>query len=197
MSSAVHLTNEMLTPELADYQRQFERIKQDAVALVAGLNESRFNWRPAPDQWSIAECLQHLNITGDRWLCLLEHAIQQAQSRGLLGQGPFRYGWLGKWFVRNTEPPPKRKFKAPRWLTPVHGQPINAVVPTFLHLQDQLVRRLHEANGLDLARAKTATPISSLLKLSLGQSFAQIAAHERRHLWQARQVRSHPHFPSP
>ena len=37
---------------------------------------------------------------------------------------------------------------------------------------------------------------SSLIKLSLGQSFALMTAHERRHLWQAAQVREAAGFPA-
>jgi hypothetical protein len=48
---------------------------------------------------------------------------------------------------------------------------------------------LERADGLDLRRVKVATPISRFLKMSLGAMFAQIAAHERRHLEQARRVR--------
>jgi hypothetical protein len=94
------------------------------------------------------------------------------------------------------EPPPRRRFKTPRSFTPSHGQPVTALLPTFLHLQDQFTYLLEQANGLDLARIKIPSPATSLLKFSLGQAFALNAAHERRHLWQARRVRSHPQFPA-
>lgn len=184
-----------LTPELAELDRQFAALKAEASELVNGLNESQFNWRPGPRSWSIAECLQHLNMVGDRYVHLLEQALAEALARGLMGPGPFRYGWLGKWLLANTEPPPKRKGKAPRSFTPAYGQPITAVLPTFLHLQGQLALQLAQANGLDLARVKVPAPGLGPVKLNLHITFAWIAAHERRHLWQARQVRGHAGFP--
>jgi hypothetical protein len=48
---------------------------------------------------------------------------------------------------------------------------------------------MERAEGLDLARIKVATPISRFLKISLGAMFEQAAAHERRHIEQARRVR--------
>ena len=39
------------------------------------------------------------------------------------------------------------------------------------------------------------SPVTKLLRLSLGQEFALLIAHEQRHLWQARQVRANPQFP--
>jgi hypothetical protein len=80
------------------------------------------------------------------------------------------------------------KVSAPRRFVPVHGQPLTAILPTFLHLQRMLQIQLERAAGLDLARVKVPTPILSVMKLGLGATFAQIAAHERRHLAQARRV---------
>ena len=185
-----------LTPELAELDRQFAAAKAEASELVNGLNESQFNWRPDARSWSIAECLQHLNIVGDRYVHVLETTLAEAQARGLVGQGPFGFGWLGKWILANTEPPPRRKGKAPRSFTPAYGQPITAVLPTFLHLQEQLALQLEQANGLDLARVKAPVPGYGPVKLNLHIPFAWIAAHERRHLWQARQVRGHAGFPA-
>jgi hypothetical protein len=78
---------------------------------------------------------------------------------------------------------------APKRFTPVHGQPVTAILPTFLHLQRQLVIQADRAEGLDLARVKVKSPIAPVLRLSLAATFAQIAAHERRHIAQARRVR--------
>lgn len=189
------LTIRSLAPELAELDRQFAALKAEASEIVNGLKESQFNWRPDAHSWSMAECLLHLNIVGDRYVHVLEKTLAEARARGLVGQGPFGYGWLGKWILANTEPPPKRKFKAPRSFTPSYGQPITAVLPTFLHLQEQLALQLEQANGLDLARVKAPAPGLGPVKLNLHITFAWIAAHERRHLWQARQVRGHAGFP--
>jgi DinB superfamily len=185
-----------MAPELAELARQFAALKAEAPTLVEGLKESQFNWRPDPRSWSMAECLLHLNIVGDRYVHLLEKTLVEARAHALLAPGPFTYGWLGKWILANTEPPPKRKSKAPRAFTPAYGQPITAVLPTFLHLQGQLALQLEQANGLDLARVKVPVPGWGPLKLNLYVTLAGIAAHERRHLWQARQVRGHAGFPA-
>lgn len=128
-----------LTSELTGFQAQFDAVKTDAAQLVKGLTEVQFNWRPDLRTWSIAECLQHLNIVADRYVHVLETIIADARARGIVGQGPFGYGRLGKWILTHTEPPPKRRYGTPRAFTPVHGQPVTAVMPTFLHLQEQLI----------------------------------------------------------
>jgi hypothetical protein len=179
----------MQTQELEEYCKQFDQIGGQARQLTEGLNEERFNWRPQPGQWSIEECLAHLLIAGNWEIRAIEDAIGHAKAHGLTGAGPFRYGPFERLIIRKTEPPVKQKFKAPRHFRPLHEQPVTAVLPSFLHLQSQLVLLAKSADGLDLARIKVPTPISRLLRLSLGMTFAQVAAHERRHLEQAWRVR--------
>lgn len=182
--------------ELEEFQKQFEAIGQQAKTLTLGLSEAQFNWRPNTEAWSIEECLAHLIIVGHTEVRLLEKAIQDGRARGLTGSGPFRYGWIERTILRQTEPPVRRRFSSPRRFRPVHGQPVTAVLPTFVHLQSQFAQLARQADGLDLARVKVATPMTRLMKFSLGATLAQTAAHERRHLDQARRVRENPGFPA-
>jgi len=179
----------MPVSELEAYRQQFQSIAEQAQELTEGLSEARFNWRPAPDQWSIEECLGHLILVGSQEVIALEDAIRRGKERGITGSGPFSYGPIERYVVRLTEPPVRQPMSAPMRFRPLHGQPVTAVMPTFLHLQNQLMRHTEAAEGLNLRRVKVPTPISRYLRLSLGAMFAQIAAHERRHLEQARLVR--------
>ncbi|HEY0005036.1 MAG TPA: DinB family protein [Pyrinomonadaceae bacterium] len=181
--------------ELEEYQRQLEAIKQEARSLIEGLTDEQFNWHPAPGVWSIADNLAHLNVTGQLYLSRIDASIEEARSKELFGAGPFRHSFLGNWFLRLLEPPVKRKFKAPKIFVPMPDQPLARVAPEFISLQDEVLERLHRANGLNLARARVASPISRFLRLSLGQSFLLITSHERRHLWQAAQVKAAQGFP--
>lgn len=162
---------------------------EQAQELTRGLTEEQFNWRPSATGWSIEECLGHLVIVGNVEIRALEQAISAARSRGKTGQPPFHYGMMDRYIVSLTEPPARHQFSAPRRFQPLHGQPVTGVVPSFLHLQGQFMALLESSEGLHLAKVKVQTPISRFLRMSLGMMFAQIAAHERRHLEQARKVR--------
>jgi hypothetical protein len=87
------------------------------------------------------------------------------------------------------------KFKAPKRFVPPPDQPLARVAADLMAFQEQYIACLQAANGLDLQRAKVRSPGTSLIKLSLGQGFALMTAHERRHLWQARQVKNNARFP--
>ena len=184
----------MHSGELDDYQRQFCAIKQDARELLAGIDETALAWRPEPGRWSIAENLMHLNLMGEQYVKAIDECIAGARERGLFSSGPFRYTVFSNLMVQGTEPPPCHKLRTTRAMTPRGDAPVTAALPVFLHLQDQLAERLKRAEGLDLARATLVSPLMRRLRQSLGLAFAFVAAHERRHLWQAREVRNATEF---
>ena len=88
-----------------------------AQNLLGDLTEIQFNWHPSLGQWSIAECIDHLIVSGRDSLSNLYRAINDARSKGLLSQGPFRYGLIQEWFVRQMGPSPRMKFKAPKYIS--------------------------------------------------------------------------------
>ena len=185
-----------LVSDLQEYQRQIEAISEDARDLIDGLSEAQVNWRPTAAHWSIAECLDHLTVTNRELMERIEAAMSDARSRGLTSRGPFRYGLIGNMIVRSMEPPVKMKFKAPKIFKPRPDQLLEAVARDFFTTQNELLRLIKEANGINLARVKITSPVTKLIKLSLGQAFGLIATHERRHLWQARQVKDNQTFPA-
>lgn len=185
----------ILHAELSEYRRQLRDVRADAERLVEGLTDEQFNWSPAPGRWSIAECLDHLN-SGWRVLDKLDRKIATATEQGLRGEGPYRHPLLGRLYVRLMEPPPKIRARSPKAYVPKPDQPVSAVAPRFLELQDEIIRRVIAADGLDLGGIRMSSPISRRFRMSLGQWFAFLAAHERRHIWQAWQVRKHPGFPA-
>jgi len=176
-------------PELAEYYQQFGKIAEEAEQVTKGLSEAQFNWRPAPDKWSVEECLAHLIIVGQWELKAIEQAIENGRAKGITGSGPFSYGPVERLIIDLSRPPVRRGVSAPRRFQPLRDQPVTAILPTFTHLQAQFQALTERADGLHLTRVKVVTPISRFLKMSLGAMFAQIVAHERRHLDQARRVR--------
>jgi hypothetical protein len=51
--------------------------------------------------------------------------------------------------------------------------------------QEVLMESLHAADGVALDRATIISPFNRRLRYNLLSMFAILAAHERRHLWQA------------
>lgn len=181
--------------DLGLYEAQIDAIRREADALSSGLSDEQFNWRPDPTRWSIGQCLQHLVVAADGLLDLQEAAIDRARRRGLLSDGPYRHGRLGSMIAASIEPPIKRRFRSARALIPTGRYSVDTVLPAFHRRQDTLQQLIARARGVDLGRTRVALPGLPLLRLSLGQSFSFMLGHERRHLWQAREVREEAAFP--
>jgi uncharacterized damage-inducible protein DinB len=184
-----------LAPEIDEFRLEFERLAAEADALVAPLTDEQFVWQPSLGSWSVAQCIDHLNATARMYLPRLDEGIAEAMRRGLYGEGPFAHDFIGKFFVRTMEPPPRLKMKAPATFHPAPQRSRAEIMAAFRAYQVQFVDRLRQASGLDLRRAKVMSPASTWIKMSLNSGFALMVAHERRHLWQAQQVIAATGFP--
>src|SRR5262245_7320561 len=144
----------------------------------------------------MAQCFEHLNATARAYLPMIDEGIAEAISRGMYGEEPFRYNLIGRVIARSMEPPARLRFKAPQAFQPVLERPRRLTMPAFRAYQIQYIDRLRQANGLDLARGRVRSPPPySWIPLPLGCAFAFTTSHERRHLWQARQILHDPAFP--
>ena len=174
---------------LIEVKRQFEDASRQARAVVEGLSEEEMTHRPQPGRWSVAECLVHLSLTSRAYLPILSSALDGARQQRLFGDGRFKMdikGRLLKWII---EPPPKFRVRAPENFQPLEVGSPQEVLPTFLALQEQLEASVEQSAGLALDKVKITSPFDRRVRYNLLSCFNLLAAHERRHLWQAEQVR--------
>ena len=184
-----------MNAELRDCQGQFESLKADATKPTSGLSDEQFNWQPSPKRWSVGQCLEHLNIFGKGTVVpALDELIANAEKRKLYSDGPFRHGRLGNWIIRFLDAPADKRIRTAKSFIPPAELSKAKVMETFLTLQDDFIERLEHADGLNLAAVKKRLPMP--VWLNLGQWFAFAAAHERRHLRQAKQVVTETNFPN-
>ena len=165
--------------------RQFNNATDRARAVVAALSPDALMRRPATDDWSPAECLTHLSLTAYIFKPLLDQAIDAARAHGVRGAGPYRMDLLGRVMRWIMEPPYRVRTKSAPTVAPVEVGPPERVLPAFLAAQDVLIESLDAADGVALDRTTIISPFNRRLRYNLLSMFAILAAHERRHLWQA------------
>ncbi len=177
--------------DVAALLRSFEANTRDARALVNGLSQTRGTWRAAADSWSVAECLDHLATANRVYLDAMQPPAERALTEGRRRRGPVRPGLLGGWFVRSLEPPVRPLFrtKAPRKIRPRPLPPLADAMERFLASQHDVVTFLERYAQIDLAGVRFPNPFIRGVRFSLATGLHVMAAHERRHLWQAWRVR--------
>jgi hypothetical protein len=187
MTASPQKTN--LPSQLDDLVRQLGLCSERATAVVAQLTPEQLAKRPAPESWSIAECITHLTLSNRPYPPLLRAAYAEGRRAGRLGSGPFKEGLMGRLLKWSLEPPPRLKFKANAPFQPVEFGPAERVLPDFLALQEQIEACVHEAAGLAIDQVKVVSPVDTRVKYNAFAALQIVAAHERRHLWQAEQAR--------
>jgi hypothetical protein len=187
-----------LDPDIAMLITEIDANLSHAESITHRLTREQFQWRPAPGRWSIGECFAHLNVTNGFTLGTIETGI--AKGRANKGEGPFQYGFLVRKFIASQEPPAKKKYRAPKVFLPPADIDPEATLAEYRRIESELKRLAKEANGLHLARVKIEMPalpeiLRPFVKIPLGGQLLLTTTHDRRHLWQAEQIRNDPAFP--
>jgi hypothetical protein len=167
-----------------ELEAQFvEVIRQ--VRELADRGQAGFGQRPAEGSWSAAECIDHLNVTARLYLPALGQAIDTAREAGSVGDRRDGRTILGRIITWAMEPPPRLKMATFAELQPQQALEPGALVSDFSELHRGLIDQIHEARDLDRKRIKVRSLLDSRLRLSLDDWYAFLAAHGRRHIWQA------------
>jgi hypothetical protein len=189
-----------LDPDIAMLVIEIDANLSHAESITHGLTREQFQWRPQPGRWSIGECLAHLNAANGINLPQIEAGIVTGRAKGIKGQGPFQYGFLMRKFTASQEPPVRKKFKSPKGFVPAAGVDPDSTLAEYRRISAELKRLTRDADGLHLGRIKIKLPAlppvpRAIVRVPLGGWLAFITTHDRRHLWQAEQVRNDPAFP--
>lgn len=176
---------------IAGYRNATERVEW----YSRNLSPDQLTWRPGADRWSVSECIRHLTVSNRTYLPKFDLALLQLRERGATGRGPFRFDLVGRIFIGTMEPPAKLKMPAPT-IFRVIGEALSPTLfPDFATVQNELIERIEASSGWDLTKAKISSPASNLIRFNVAAAFEIIAAHERRHLWQADNVIASEGFP--
>lgn len=180
--------NQPLSHDLESIVNELDRTDEEARQLVSSLSEAQLNWQPGAAAWSVAQCLAHLGQMNSVLIAAFRPAVQQANKQTVSPRKPIEPGRLAKWFISQMDAPPRRKMKAPKRGIPEAHKSGEEILRAFIAAHDELRSLIHEAVDLDLNRIRFRNPFIGLLRYSVGTALLVIGAHDRRHLWQARQV---------
>src|SRR5262245_29326512 len=184
-----------LPPHLEAILEDLEKSDQEAQRIAGGLSDAQANWQPHENAWSVAQCLDHLTRANTVYAAALSEAIKEAQTAKEPQRGPIQPGWFGRLFIRSLEPPPKRKLPAPKKIVPVSRIAGREALDAFLRSHEDVRAVIHDAAGIDLNRIRFRNPFSGVSRFTVGTGLLIIAAHNRRHLWQAERVLESAGFP--
>ena len=156
---------------------------------VAGLSEAQWNFKPAPEVWSVGEVAEHIAVSEDTIFGLITERIMKGPAEpdkkaGVEGKDQII---LEKVVDRSV------KVQAPEVLRPTHRfASQQALVDHFKESRDRTIA--YVASTQDELRSHFGD--HPLLKTMDGyQWLLLLSAHSHRHTLQIEEVKANPNFP--
>ena len=159
-----------------------------AVKNFKTLDIRQLNLKNTPEQWSILECIEHLNLYGDFYLPVMQKQLLETIHKE--NSPVFKPGVIGNYFagLMKTENGKIKKMKSPKDKNPVNSALSITTLDRFLKQQQLLQFLLKQAFTADLTKIKTTISLSKFIKLRLGDTLRFYVYHIERHLAQARKM---------
>jgi len=152
-----------------------------------GLSEAQWNFKQAPDRWSVAECAEHIALAEDFLFKIVTDQVMKAPAPAERKED---IKTVDQW-VLTAIPDRTNKAKAPEPLVPKARWSPKDTVQHFLDSRATTLKFLEttpdlRAHAIDTPMGKTLDGYEWILFIS---------AHTERHLAQIKEVKADPNFP--
>jgi hypothetical protein len=176
-------TSEKLLDELLEESRKVQEVVKEKFG---SLSFDRLNFRTEKYAWSPAECFDHLIVTNNQYIPLIETALETDDSRN--GNGEFKTTYTGRFLLYSVNPENMKKMKAPRLYRPEIKLYTKEVIKFFLDQNSEIIKLMCRSRDKDLGSIKLRSPVTRLLRFNLGEAFQIIVQHNWRHIAQAKRI---------
>lgn len=159
------------------------------------LSTEQLNWKPTPEKWSIAECLQHLITTDNSYFKEFNKVINGTYRPTLYTRlSPFT-DFFTNWLEKNITADTKRRVKAPAIFHPARSNYNKKIVEDYLAHLLVVNEYLEKLSNEKFRNIIITTPASRLVTLHLSRIIPISIAHEERHVNQAKNLLNMDDFP--
>ena len=174
-----------------------EAIAADAQRTFGTLNAAQLNWKPAPHEWSVAQCFDHLIRINSAFFPQMRRIQDAGYSPTWRDRVPFLSRLIGSLVLKAVQPEAPRKFKAAGGVLPVSSAIDGDIVLRFAAHQREVIDHMKmTAQRGDLAAMTVVSAVAPAAFYSVLDAFRILVAHERRHMAQAGRVTRAAGFPA-
>jgi hypothetical protein len=183
-------TKEIIENYLSSTNSNIERIK----GVFASLSVSKFNWKPAPEKWSVGECIDHLVVTNDLYLTRIKKLLNICHSNSE-NDFPYSQSFMGKMISKAVDPANVKKAKTFNLFYPGKRVIQKSVIDEYIKSSKKFIEQVSKIHHLDLKKIKLSSPVNFLIRLNLGDPLIIIPKHDERYLNQAERLMEMEAFP--
>lgn len=171
-------------------------VTSDIKNSFGGFSAEQLNWKPTRDQWSVAQCIEHLIATNESYFPKIKEAVEGDLKPNLWSRVPFWSGFVGYMIKRSVAPENTKKMKTFPVFEPSQSVVSDSIVEDFAQCQDKLSSLIRQTDHLDRSRITIVSPVSEKAPLKLATALEILVIHERRHYNQAQRVTGMEGFPN-
>jgi len=184
-----------MNQELSKLIEEAHAITRETQELFGDLDSEQLNWKPSAEEWSVAQCFDHLIVTNTGYFPLIKKIVDGQHKPSFKERLPLLPRASGSIVLNAVQPEAQRKFKAVPKFQPSNSTIQGDIIANFHAHQEDVVKHMKMTDGLDLRKIIITSPVMSLMTYSLWDAYRIIVAHERRHMAQAKRVMDRPGFP--
>ncbi len=181
---------------LAETLAEYESVTADVRRLFGGLSGAQLNWKPSAEQWSIAQCLEHLIRSNAGFFPQFDAIAKGQKTARWMERIPGMPGVWGGLLIKSLLPETTRKLKAPAAGAPSASAIDAGIVEQFAAHQQEMMQKARALEPANPGRVILTSPFLSFVTYSALDACRICAVHERRHLQQAERVMASPGFPT-
>jgi hypothetical protein len=173
-----------MKPETTRLRGELAEVVQRGNALAARLDDAGLMRRPAPESWSVAENLEHLSATAATFGRRIRRRLDASTRSDAASRE--KLSLVARLWFSLVEPPARLRLKVPAAaLQPGEITTREALLARFTDTHGTLIALLEESDVYDRMRLRIPSAFAKRITVTLFDSFVVLAAHGRRHLWQA------------
>ncbi len=187
LAGAARASAQEVTPAEKDKALQYlETTKKNVLEATKGLSEAQWNFKAAPDRWSVAQVMEHIAASEDYIRGMVKEKVMMAPA-GEAGRDAKKTDDA----VLAMVPDRSTKAQAPEPLVPTNrfGSPEGSI-KHFVETRAATEDFLKTSTGL-----RDHVADSPMGKLDGYEFVLLIAAHSERHTKQINEVKADPNFP--
>ena len=167
---------------------QLDKISGEVKKSFGDLNADQLNLKPAPDRWSIAQCLDHLIISNRLYFPVIQEVRDGTYRKPITARFPFMVNLFGNMILKSLLPESRRKVKTFQVFEPSESDLPEDIVKQFIEHQEELKKVINESGDLIEKNAVISSPVYRWIVYRLSTAYDILVVHEKRHLMQAREV---------
>jgi hypothetical protein len=172
---------------------QFENVSEDVMQSFGGLSRDQLNWKPAPDSWSVGQCLDHLIKSNEEFYPELDKLAAGARKNTFWQNWSPLSGIAGRFLVSSLKKD-GQKVKTNAKMTPPSDIPAD-IVDRFLEHQSAFAGKIRATSEREWRKVVLTSPFIKIMTYRMDIGLEALIEHEKRHVRQAKRVMETEGFP--